>query len=300
MIGATAFPNVDHTDPAKWPLSDNDPLHGYLLDLLAQRPRALCTDIDGTISEVAPTVDQATLLPGMVPLLAAAVERFDVVATISGRGVEDQRRMIGIDGVKHVGHHGYEWEEWSTEDKQSVVRLLPGTHLYLAEVAAALDEIEEELATKIPGLWMERKGITGGVHWRLASDTTMAEALARPVVRRVAKVHGLRYRGGKLAFELLPPIVTDKGQGLRRLIERHHLASVIYLGDDVSDTDAFRMLKSLRKQSKCYGLAIGVVHADSPSVLIKEADMLLAGPTQVQSFFRWLVEQQTAAFGQQE
>jgi integrase len=112
----------------------------------------------------------------------------------------------------------------------------------------------------------------------------------RPAVRRIAKAHGLRYRGGELAFELLSPIATHKDQGLRRLIEGHHLASVTYLGDDVSDTDAFRTLKMLREQGKCYGLAIGVVHPDSPDVLIREADILLDGPTQVKSFFRWLAE----------
>jgi len=32
----------------------------------------------------------------------------------------------------------------------------------------------------------------------------------------------------------------NKGEGVRRLIEEHGLKSVIYLGDDVSDTDAFR------------------------------------------------------------
>jgi len=59
-------------------------------------------------------------------------------------------------------------------------------------------------------------------------------------VRRVAKAHGLRYRRGKLAFALFPPVLTNKGEGVRRLIEEHGLKSVIYLGDDVSDTDAFR------------------------------------------------------------
>lgn len=59
-------------------------------------------------------------------------------------------------------------------------------------------------------------------------------------MRRVAKAHGLRYRGGKLVFELFPPVITNKGEGIRRLIEQHGLKSVSYLGDDVSDTDAFQ------------------------------------------------------------
>ena len=64
----------------------------------------------------------------------------------------------------------------------------------------------------------------------------MARIFLHNGVRHVAKAHGLRYRGGKLAYELFPPVVTNKGEGIRRLIEQHRLKAVIYLGDDVSDT----------------------------------------------------------------
>ncbi len=56
----------------------------------------------------------------------------------------------------------------------------------------------------------------------------------------------MRCCGGKLIFELFPPVVTNKGEDIRRLIEQHGLSAVIYLGDDVSDTDAFRMLRGMR------------------------------------------------------
>jgi hypothetical protein len=51
---------------------------------------------------------------------------------------------------------------------------------------------------------------------------------------------GLRHRVGKLAFELFPPVVTNKGAGNRRLIEAHGLTAVFfYPGGGVSETDAF-------------------------------------------------------------
>jgi trehalose 6-phosphate phosphatase len=229
----------------------------------------------------------------MGDLLAKAVGQFDVVATISGRGVEDQRRMIGVNGVMHVGHHGYEWEELDSAKTERVPYVLPEAAPYQVEVAAALDEIEAELAPKIPGLWVERKGITGGVHWRLAGDKVAAEQLSRRVVRRVTKAHGLRYRGGKLAFELFPPVVTNKGQGIRRLIEQHGLKAVIYLGDDVSDTDAFRMLRGTRAQGNCMTLSVGVLHTDSPARLINSVDIVVDGPTCAKAFIECLVEHTT-------
>jgi hypothetical protein len=64
----------------------------------------------------------------------------------------------------------------------------------------------------------------------------------------------LRYRGGKLAYELIPPVVTNKGEGIRRLIEQHALKAVIYLGDVVSDTGEFRMLRVMRSRGHVLGL----------------------------------------------
>jgi hypothetical protein len=53
-------------------------------------------------------------------------------------------------------------------------------------------------------------------------------------VRCVAKTAGLRYRGGKLAYELFPPVVTNQGEGIRRLVDRHGLRAVISFIDDIS------------------------------------------------------------------
>ncbi len=268
---------VDSTtaEAPRWPLAESSPLLAYLRSLLQIRPRGLCTDIDGTISETAPTVAAAVLLPGMRDLLGELTGHFDLVATISGRAVEDQRRMIGVPTVQHVGHHGYEWEEIDTATGERRVTLWPDAEPYLPKVAAALDEIEAELAPRIPGLWMERKGITGGVHWRLALDTEKASRIATPVIERIAAKYGLRAVGSRLAIELYPPVIMNKGDGLRRLVEVYHLKSIIYMGDDVSDVDAFRAIHELRDNGTCEGIGIGVLHANAPRRLTQAADLII-------------------------
>lgn len=273
-----------------WPLDEGDPLLDYVRSILDERPRGFCTDIDGTISETAPTVDAAVLFPGMRELLRELTEYFDLVATISGRAVEDQRRMIDIPKVWHVGHHGYEWEELDSTTGKRHPFLWSDAKPYLSVVAAALDEIEAELAPQIPGLWMERKGITGGVHWRQARNIEDAEKLAIPVIKRIASEHGLRIRGGKLAIELFPPVVTNKGNGLRKIIEAHQIKSVFYIGDDISDTDAFLSIRHLREQDACQGLSIGVLHRDSPAALIEQSDMLVSGIAGVSELLHWLIQ----------
>lgn len=286
--------SVRPSRPPVWPLARDHPLRDYLISILSEDRCGLGTDIDGTISATAPTVNAAVLLSGMRELLREASQAFGLVVTVSGRGVEDQRRMIGVPGVWHVGHHGYEWEELDSKTGQRRVVLLPEAAPFLEDVSHALDEIEAELAPLLPGLWMERKGITGGVHWRLAADHDVAEQIAVPIVTRIARLHGLRTRASKLAVELFPPVETNKGSGLLRVIEMHQLSSVIYLGDDASDTDVFDMLRGRRNGGRSDGLAVGVLHASAPGVVRQKADLLLRETAEVPAFFRWLLDMRSA------
>jgi trehalose-phosphatase len=106
----------------------------------------------------------------------------------------------------------------------------------------------------------------------------------------LAKAHGLRYRVGKLAFELFPPVVTNKGEGIRRLIEAHNLKVVICLGDDVSGTDAFRVLRAVRASGNCMTLSVGVLHPDSLARLINSADVVVDGPACARALIESLIE----------
>ena len=256
--------------------------------ILALHPCGLLTDIDGTISPTAPTVAEAELLPNMREILAEASQKFEIVATISGRSVEDQRRLINLPNIWHIGHHGYEWEELDPSGQKKTV-LYPQVEPYIAEIAAALDEIEEELSPKVQGLWMERKGITGGIHWRLANNQDEAEQVSVPVIKRIARKHKLRYKSSKLAVEIYPPISTNKGEGLARLIKSQGIKGAFYFGDDVSDSDAFRALTKMRQQKECDGLSFGVIHDDAPEILWKSADIFVYGTENVTPIIEWLM-----------
>lgn len=264
--------------------------HALFEPVLLRSRCGLCTDIDGTISHMAETVTAATITPEMRALLVAAIGAFDLVATISGRSVASQCALIDVGAVWHVGHHGYEWQERAPRAR-SGRRVVLWRHArpYVAIVAQALDEIEADLGPRVRGLWMERKGVTGGVHWRRTSDPAVAGAVCMPVVERVARAYGLRLRGGKLGVELFPPMATDKGAGLDRLVRQHRLDGVIYFGDDLSDTDAFRRIRALRERGRCAGVAVGVGGTHMPAAIREAADLLVDGPTGVAHLVRWLI-----------
>ena len=85
-------------------------------------------------------------------------------------------------------------------------------------------------------------------------------------------------------------MVTNKSEGIRRLIEQHGLMAVIYVGDDVSDTDAFRTLRAMRSRGSCMTLSVGVLHADSPGRLINSVDMVIDGPACAKAFIGHIVD----------
>jgi hypothetical protein len=65
--------------------------------------------------------------------------------------------------------------------------------------------------------------------------------------------------------------------------------AVIYLGDDVNYTDAFRVLRALRAEGSCVTLSVGVLHADSPAHLIKSADAVVDALACARAFMTLLV-----------
>jgi hypothetical protein len=75
------------------------------------------------------------------------------------------------------------------------------------------------------------------------------------------------------------------------LIEQHGLAAVINLGDDVSGTDAVRMLRALQAQGYCMTLAVGVLHTNAPTQLIKSADVVVDGPACGKAFIEHNIEE---------
>src|SRR5262245_58782061 len=112
----------------------------------------------------------------------------------------------------------------------------------------------------------------------------------------VAKLHGPPSLGGKLASELFPLVVSNMGKCIRRLVDEHQLQALFYLGDDVSDTEALQMLTGLRAWGNCTTLSVGMLHADSPTRLMKSADMVVKGPACAKTYIEYSSKRRRAAF----
>ena len=106
-----------------------------LLARLAERPAeaAILLDVDGTLAPIVSRPDDAAVPEESRAVLSRLVQRYGLVACLSGRPGTDAARVVGVDGVRYVGEHGLELEpgaeEWADQlaEIRSVRRLARGT-----------------------------------------------------------------------------------------------------------------------------------------------------------------------------
>ena len=100
---------------------------------------------------------------------------------------------------------------------------------------------------------------------------------------------GLQVRQGKMVVELFPPVKVSKGSAILDLAREYQLRAVIYLGDDLTDVDAFKAIHGARAPD-FDGICIGVTGKETLSAVEEEADFTLDGVGEVERFFEWLTK----------
>lgn len=261
--------------------------HAPLLKgLLQHQPLGLISDMDGTLSHLVSRPDAATITPRARTLLATLAERLALVALVSGRAAADLRTRAGLPQLVYVGNHGL--ERWANEQ----VQVRPEAVAYRPALQAALRELEPQL---LPDMLLEAKDVTASVHYRETADPTAVQAHMQPVVERIAAAHGLRASAGRMIFEIRPPVEIDKGTAFQELVEAYGLKSAIFIGDDTTDTDALRVAQAMRREGRCYAVAVGVDSPGTPDGVRASSDILVPGVEGVEDFLDWLVKASSAS-----
>ncbi|TBR23614.1 trehalose-phosphatase [bacterium] len=202
------------------------------------KPRLLVAlDFDGTLAPLAPRPELARLPEATRAALRALAARADVVvAVVSGRGLRDLQTKVGLARVAYAGNHGFELavDGWRWTH--------PGVPARRAALARALADATS-LCRLAHGAWVEDKGPTFTVHVRAVRDRAGEAALRAGLSAALRRIGGLRLVPGKRVYEVRPRVDWDKGRAvelLRRLLAPR--AACVYVGDDVTDEDAFRRL----------------------------------------------------------
>jgi alpha,alpha-trehalase len=185
--------------------------------------------------------------------------------------------MVGLAGIHYAGSHGFDISRPDGGNEERGAEFRPA-------LEAAADELEQRIST-IDGSWVEQKRYAVAVHFRQSAED--AEELISSAAQEVASGHPeLRLAGGKKIFELRPNMEWDKGLALLHLLGVMGLdgndVTALYIGDDETDEDVFRILD----EGRGIGIVVGTEHRETM------ADFALKDPDQVVEFLGLLAERE--------
>lgn len=242
----------------------------------AETAFVLLLDFDGTLAEFNPDPAAPELTPERHEVIMRIAQHPAVsLGIVSGRRLDDLRRRTRLpDHVYHAGLHGLEME----------INGYRTTHPDLACAIERLDGMAgslHKLLVEFPGAYVEDKGASVAVHARRLPKDMHARVFARAdvlVVPWIAKNH-VRRLDGNAVVEYLPNIAGHKGDATRWILadveaRLHRAAWVAYIGDDITDEDAFRAIP----------MGIGVLVGLRPTSATHKLD----GIPDVDRFLRWL------------
>ena len=259
--------------------------YGQFIGVIPGRKLFVCLDYDGTLSEIVSDPDTATLVDGAGEALEHLATQCPV-AILSGRDLADIRERVGLPGIWYAGSHGFELigPDGSHYENDAAAAAVP-----VLEKAAA--ELRDDVK-QVPGARVEHKRFAVAIHYRNVAPERVPEVVA--TAHRQAQRHGLRVTGGRKVVELRPDIDWDKGAALAWIRDRIHRSGRLlpmYIGDDLTDEDAFDAIRF-------NGIGIIVRH-DEDGDHTTSAQFTLGNPTEVCEFIRrganWLASRRNTS-----
>ncbi|NIM49188.1 MAG: trehalose-phosphatase [Gemmatimonadales bacterium] len=248
------------------------------LDVIARRMRgkrpAVFLDYDGTLTPIVERPELAVLSDEMRAALRDLAE-LCTVAIVSGRDRADVVNLVRLDSVVYAGSHGFD-----ITGPKGLHMEHEGGAKHAPALREAADALDERLGA-VKGALVERKKYAVAVHYRLVAEEDFATV--ETAVEDAARDHPeLRQTGGKKIFELRPRLEWDKGKAVMWLLGALDMDEPdvlpFYLGDDLTDEDAFKALESR---------GIGLLVAEDPRDT--RAHYMLRDPDEAGIFLRHLI-----------
>jgi len=242
-------------------------------------PGLLLLDYDGTLAPFREERDEAfpyPEVPGRLDSLRKAALQTGAAPPIlvSGRPASEVTRLLGLDPHPEVwGCHG--WERLTTEGE--LINLEVGE-----PVEGLLEEAFQEGTRRMPDDRIEHKGAAVAAHFRnmpREDGNRLLESLRELWSSIASGVSGLELRDFDGGLELRAS-GRDKGSVVTDILDsRSPDTLAAYLGDDLTDEDAFRALRDRN------GLSVLV----RKELRETDADLWVRPPVELLEFLdRWL------------
>jgi trehalose 6-phosphate phosphatase len=199
------------------------------------RKPALFLDVDGTLVDIESHPDDVRANAGLIALLVDLAERLDgAVSLISGRSIGEIDRIFAPAQFPSAGSHG---AELRMQDKDMTVAPAQFPETVLRRARSFADERE--------GLLVEKKSAGVALHYRRAPHL---ETACREFIADVMRELGPEFRliDGKMVLEIAPRS-HHKGEAIREMLQHPPFQGrrPVFVGDDVTDEDGFRIVNDL-------------------------------------------------------
>ncbi|HLP18110.1 MAG TPA: trehalose-phosphatase [Bacteroidota bacterium] len=198
----------------------------------------LFLDYDGTLTPITSAPEFAVLSAEMrMHVDALSCKHGIEISIVTGRSLTDIQRHIGLPGLGYAANHGL----------QILYRSRRWTHPRAALLQSRLKLSERSLRktlSHVPGALIENKGLTLSIHYRNVAAKYLPVLKAAVEAEAFAQQDEMKLASGKKVLELKPNVNWGKGDAVRQIIARsgHSDPLVVYIGDDVTDEDAFAAL----------------------------------------------------------
>ena len=254
--------------------------------LKAREKTILLTDFDGTLTPIRKHPDLAALSEEIrQTLIKFTQDKAIFLGIITGRSLKQIKKLVNIPEILYVANHGIEIEG-------------PGIH-YVSKEARKARYILWHIYMRffksfrhIEGVYLEDKGYTISVHYRLVKKAKDVEFIANSITNITKPyIEGkiLSLSTGKMVYEIRPPVKWNKAITIQWLLTNYfplefgENALLVYLGDDKADIEVFYSLRGK-------GLTIFVGNPLDTST----AEYYVHSPEEVKVFLEHLYEQKHA------
>jgi trehalose 6-phosphate phosphatase len=260
-------------------------LAGFLARIADAPARVLMLDYDGTLAPFRVRPDEAVPWPEVAETLRAIVQAGGTrVVIVSGRPAHELPPLLNLTKLPEIwGSHG--WERLLPNGTRTVEQPSPEVQRTLATAAVA---VTDQLPADVR---LERKLASIAVHWRGAPKQTAdaVEKRAKALFESLAREHAVEVLPFDCGIELRA-VGCNKQYAVKAVLaQTPDSSAVAYLGDDITDEDAFRAVKAR-------GLGVLVRGEFRPT----EADVWLRPPEDLITFLNyWRIVRRSDARSQQ-
>jgi len=204
-------------------------------------------DFDGTLAEIVPTPEEAGLKPIARHVIMELAAKFPI-GIISGRKLNELRKLVGIKGIFYSGNHGVEIEG------PGVKFVEPNSAKSSGYIISLGQKIRKALSQYHPRINLKKYSVS--IHYRTVDPAKVKQLLAEldKIISGPVCAGRIDVFHGKKVVEIKAPVDWDKGKAIELILKKiGKQGTPVFFGDDTTDEYGFKKVNELNGLSVFVG-----------------------------------------------